>query len=143
MNLTLAPGLLEQIVHHAQSGMPRETCGLIVGPGGAGGPGGREPSATRFIPITNRLASATEYDMEPAELIAALRSLRTSGESLLAICHSHPRGPAAPSPRDIELAWYPEAAHVIVSLASPETPEVRGFRILDGEVIEIELRAIV
>ncbi len=81
--------------------------------------------------------------MEPAELIAALRSLRTNGESLLAIFHSHPRGPAVPSARDIDRAWYPEAAHIIVSFASAETPEVRGFRILDGEAIEIELRVIV
>ena len=134
MNLILAPGLLEQIVEHARSGLPLECCGLIAG---------REQSATRFIPITNRLASETEFDMEPAELIAATRSIRTNGESLLAIFHSHPRGPAAPSARDIERAWYPEAAHVIVSLASVESPVVRGFRILDGEVIEIELRAIV
>jgi [CysO sulfur-carrier protein]-S-L-cysteine hydrolase len=134
LNLILAPGLLEQIVTYARSGLPLENCGLLTG---------RDLSATRFIPITNRLASATEFDMEPAELIAALRSLRTNGESLLAIVHSHPRGPAAPSPRDIERAWYPEAAHIIVSLASAETPEVRGFRILDGEAIEIELRVIV
>jgi len=134
LNLSLAPGLLEQIVHHARSGLPLECCGLIAG---------REQSATRFIPITNRLASTTEFDMEPAELIAAIRSLRTNGESLQAIFHSHPRGPAVPSPRDIERAWYPETAHIIVSLASAESPEVRGFRILDGEVVEIELRVIV
>ena len=134
MNLTLAPGLLEQIVSYTRSGLPLESCGLLAG---------RESSATQFIPITNRLASATEFDMEPAELIAALRSLRTNGESLLAIVHSHPRGPALPSPADIQRAWYPEAAHVIVSFASAETPEVHGFRILDGEVLEIELRAIV
>jgi proteasome lid subunit RPN8/RPN11 len=134
LNLMLAPGLLEQIVTYARSGLPFESCGLLAG---------RESSATQFIPITNRLASATEFDMEPAELIAALRSLRVNGESLLAIVHSHPRGPAMPSARDIERAWYPHAAHVIVSFASAETPEVRGFRILDGEVIGIELRAIV
>ena len=134
MNLTLAPGLLEQIVDYARASLPLESCGILAG---------RESSATQFIPITNRLASTTEFDMEPAELIAALRSLRTNGESLLAIVHSHPRGPARLSARDIERAWYPNAAHVIVSFASAETPDVRGFRILDGEVIAIELRAIV
>jgi proteasome lid subunit RPN8/RPN11 len=134
LNLILAPGLLEQIVAYARAGLPLECCGLLAG---------QESSATQFIPITNRLASATEFDMEPAELIGALRSLRTNGKMLLAIVHSHPRGPALPSARDIERAWYPDAAHVIVSFASAETPEVRGFRILDGEVIEIELRAIV
>jgi proteasome lid subunit RPN8/RPN11 len=134
LNLSLAPGLLEQVLTYARAALPLECCGLLAG---------QESSATQFISITNRLASATEFDMEPAELIGALRSLRTNGKRLLAIVHSHPRGPALPSARDIERAWYPDAAHVIVSFTSAETPEVRGFRILDGEVIEIELRAIV
>lgn len=134
MNLILGPGILEQIVQHARAALPQEGCGLIAG---------REDSATRFIPVTNRLASATEYDMEPSELIAALRSLRTEGSRLLAIYHSHPSGPAVPSPRDIERACYPEAAHIIVSLASLETPVVRGFRIVDGQGAEIELHVIV
>ena len=134
MNLNLAPGLLDQIVTHTRSHLPMESCGLLAG---------RDSLVSQFIPIANRLASATEFDMEPAELVAALRSLRTKGDSLLAIVHSHPRGPAFPSSKDIERAWYRDAAHVIVSFASAETPEVRGFRILDGEVIGIELRVIV
>jgi len=134
LNLSLAHGLLEQIVAHTRAGLPLECCGLLAG---------QESSVTEFISITNRLASPTEFDMEPAELIGALRSLRTDGKRLLAIVHSHPRGPAFPSTKDIARAWYPGVAHVIVSFASAETPEVHGFRILDGEVIEIELRAIV
>jgi [CysO sulfur-carrier protein]-S-L-cysteine hydrolase len=134
LNLGLAPGLLDQIVAHTRYCLPLESCGLLVG---------RDSLASQFIPITNRLASATEFDMEPAELIAALRSLRTNGDSLLAIVHSHPRGPALPSAADVRKAWYPDAAQVIVSFASVENPVVRGFRILDGEVKEIELRAIV
>ena len=119
---------------HARNHLPHEDCGLLAG---------RQGTATRFIPIANRLASATEYDMDPTALIGALRSLREDGESLLAIFHSHPRGPAVPSPRDIERAYYPEAAHIIVSLEFPENPVARGFRIVDGEAIEIELRVIV
>ncbi|HLQ78230.1 MAG TPA: M67 family metallopeptidase [Terriglobia bacterium] len=134
MHLTLAPGLMDRIVRHAAAALPQEGCGLIAGSRGA---------AERFIPMTNRLASATSFDMEPSELIATLRSLRESGESLLAIYHSHPRGPAEPSPRDIDRAYYPEAAQIIVSLASPENPVVRGFRIVDAQAIEIELRVIV
>ena len=134
MHLTLAPGLMERIVRHAEASLPQEACGLIAGSGG---------SAMRFIPMTNRLASATSFEMEPSELIVTLRSLRESAESLVAIFHSHPRGPAEPSPRDIERAYYPETAHIIVSLASPENPVVRGFRIVDAKAVEIELRVIV
>lgn len=134
MNLDLAPGLLDQIVTYTRSRLPLESCGFLAG---------RDSFASQFIPIANRLASATEFDMEPAEMIAAMRSLRTNGDSLLAIVHSHPRGPAWPSATDIARAWYPNTAHVIVSFALAETPEVRGFRIHQGEVIGIELRVIV
>jgi proteasome lid subunit RPN8/RPN11 len=134
VNLILDAGLLGTMVRHFRSELPKEGCGILAGTGNV---------ATRFIPITNRLASATAYDMEPAELIAALRSVRESGERMLAIGHSHPGGPALPSRRDIDSAYYPEAAHIIVSLASAENPVARGFRIVDGEVIEIELHAIV
>jgi proteasome lid subunit RPN8/RPN11 len=134
VHLILAPGLLDALVRDAERHVPQESCGLVAG---------TESIATRFIPVTNRLASPTEFDMEPAELIAALRTLRENQESLLAICHSHPRGPAMLSPRDIERANYPRAAHLVISLASAENPVVRGFRIIDGAAVEIELRAIV
>jgi len=134
VNLILNSGLLGAMVQHFQAQLPQEGCGILAGTGNV---------AARFIPITNRLASPTAFDMEPAELIAALRSVRENGERLLAIGHSHPAGPAQPSRRDIESAWYPEAAHVIVSLVSAEDPVARGFRIVDREVIEIELHVIV
>ena len=39
---------------------------------------------------------------------------------------------------DINLAFYPEALYVIVGLKSPE-PDVRAWRIVDGQVSEAEL----
>ena len=133
MDLTLAPGILEQFIEYAKNAYPHEACGLLVG----------RNAADRFIPITNISAHAREYEMDPGELIAALRSLRDTGEELLAIFHSHPHGPAEPSKTDIERAYYPEAAHLILSLAEPERPLALAFRIVDGEVLPIELHAIV
>ena len=133
MDLTLAPGILEQLIEYAKNAYPHEACGLLVG----------RNAADRFIPITNISAHAREYEMDPGELIAALRSLRDMGEELLAIFHSHPHGPAEPSKTDIERAYYPEAAHLILSLAEPERPLALAFRIVDGEVLPIELHAIV
>ena len=43
----------------------------------------------------------------------------------------HPRGPKTPSPTDIAHAFYPESVYLIVSLATPDQPVVRGFRITD------------
>ena len=134
MNLVLSPGILDQIVSNARASQPNEGCGLIAGRNGV---------ADRLIPMENVLDSPTAYEMAPAQLIAALRALRENGQELVAIYHSHPTGPSHPSAQDMGRAYYPEAAHIIVSLERPERPVVRGFRIIDGKALEIELRAIV
>ena len=133
VNLLLAPGLLDEVIEHAKANYPLEACGLIVGTG----------SGNRFIPMINVLESSSTYEIDPGSLIRTFRNLRTTGEELIAIYHSHPCGPARPSKSDIERAYYPEAAHLIVSLANPEQPQAAAFRILDGEVHEIEVHAIV
>jgi len=133
MDLTLSPGILDQVIQEAKSVYPREACGLLVG----------QATADRFIPMANISASAQEYEMDPVELIRELRQLRETGESLIAIFHSHPHGPAEPSQTDIRRAYYPEAAHLIISLAELERPQAAAFRIIDGKALAIELRAIV
>ena len=133
MNLVLAPGLLDLMIKHAKEKYPEEACGLLVG----------QDSAARFIPMENTLASSTAFEMDPAQLISTFKDLRSSGENLVAIFHSHPRGPARPSESDIQRAYYPQAAQLIISFADPERPRAAAFRIIDGEVLEIEVHAIV
>ena len=135
MNVTLAPGILEDVIEHAKECFPKEGCGLLAG---------SNQSVQRFIAMDNVSPTPeTAYDMDPARLISVLRDLRNSGAELVAIYHSHPRGPARPSNSDIERAYYPEAAHLIVSLADPERPRAAAFRIAGGEVLEVEVHAIV
>ena len=133
--MRLAPGLLEQIIEHAQACYPLEGCGLIAGP--------RAGEGERFIAMDNVLGSSTAYEMDPAQLIHTLRDLRETGQELVAIYHSHPFGPAHPSTSDIQRAFYPDAAHVIVSLADQERPRAAAFLISAGEILEIDLRVIV
>jgi hypothetical protein len=51
-----------------------------------------------------------------------------------------------PSPTDVGLAFYPDSLYLLVSLADAEAdpltgePSVRAWRILDGEVAEVDLR---
>ncbi len=52
-----------------------------------------------------------------------------AGLELLAIYHSHPRGPATPSETDVARAFYPEAIYLICDFAGPDLPVLRGFRI--------------
>ena len=135
VTLRLAPEILEEVIEHAKAAHPLEGCGFIVGSVSLEG--------ERFIPMENVLASATAYQMDPAQLINTLKDLRDRGENVVAIYHSHPSGPARPSQSDVDRAYYPEAAHLIVSLAEPEHPRVAAFRISGQESFEIDLRVIV
>jgi proteasome lid subunit RPN8/RPN11 len=134
MDLTLAPGILEQLITHCRESLPLEACGLVAG---------RNNLGERFISIKNAAASEHQFEMDLDQLFSTMRTLRESGESLIAICHSHPKGPSSPSTRDIQQAAYPQAAHVIVSLEDPGRPDVRAFRIAEGEALEIGLHVIV
>ena len=133
MGIVLDDRLLGEIIGHARECLPEEACGFLVGPSGA---------VRRFVPAPNALRSRTAFEVDPAFLFDLFRKLRSSGEDLLAICHSHPTGPAVPSARDVAEAHYPDCAYVIISLAGAQ-PEIRAFRIVEREVIEIELHAIV
>ncbi len=106
----------------------QECCGLLAG---------REGVISEIFPARNVLASATEFEIAPAELFRIFRAMREAGLEHMGIYHSHPRGPAVPSPRDVERAFYPEAAYFILS---PEA--VRAFWIREGRVVELEIEAI-
>ena len=113
--------------------MPAEGVGFLVGHGSR---------AARFIPADNILDSRTAFEVAPQVLFELFRDLRTRGEDLVAICHSHPAGPSVPSASDVASNHYPESAMVIVSFEGPE-PEVRAFRSLEGQVVDLELHVIV
>ena len=133
MRLVVPTDLIGELVRHAREALPEEGCGFLVGRSGV---------ASRFVPAANALRSETAFAVEPGFLFDLFRELRASGEELVAIYHSHPKGPAAPSTRDVSGAHYPETAHIIVSLAGQE-PEVRAYRIAGQEVLEMDLHAIV
>jgi proteasome lid subunit RPN8/RPN11 len=117
--------LLAEIGAHARAASPAECCGLV------GGRGGR---AVSVYPLANAARDPlTSYEGEPRELFAAQRAMRERGEELLAIYHSHPRASEpSPSERDVRLAYYPEAVHLIVGFAEGR-PVVRAFRLYESE----------
>ena len=95
-------------------------------PSAGAGEEGPAVRAVRFYPGTNGAASATRYTMPPEEVLAAFEDMAARTWRLGAIVHSHPRGPATPSPTDLREAYYPEALMVIVSFAVVP-PEVRAW----------------
>ena len=123
----------EAIIQHAVRDAPRECCGIVAGRDGVP----IQVLETRNVAEGNRL-----YEIDPGQLIdLEFRLLPELGTEIIAFYHSHPESPAYPSPTDVELAFWPEAIYLICSLADPELPHVRGFRIRDCEVHEVSLTA--
>ncbi len=106
-----------------------EACGIIAGKGGR---------AVKLYLTANAEHSETTYRLEPEEQYKIFMEMEEKGWELWAIYHSHPAFPAYPSARDIKQAYFPEALYIIVSLAQEE-PEIRAFRIVEGEVREEEV----
>jgi len=133
-SVRISAALVQAIVEHARAEYPNEACGVIVGsaPAAEGG----EP--LRWEPVRNAAASPYRYEIHPDDLLRLTLASEEAGEEFWAIVHSHVASPARPSPTDVGLALYPDALYVLVSLAS-EPPEIRSWRILDGEVHEVEL----
>lgn len=74
--------------------------------------------------------------MDPKEQLAAFKDMDTVGLDLVAIYHSHTHTPAYPSRTDVAKAYYPDAAYVIISLANRDAPDIRAFRVVDGQITE-------
>lgn len=129
--LRLPRRIINQLLDHARAHPGQEICGLISA---------RDGAALRAIPVAN-ISPRPEhrYAMDPAGQIAALRAMRETGEDLLAIYHSHPVSPAAPSGIDIAEAGYPDAIYLIISLNTKGVLEMRGFRIRAGGAKEVTL----
>ena len=71
-----------------------------------------------------------------------MREIRAAGLELLGVYHSHPVGDNFPSARDIERAFYADAAYFILS-PRPDAPKsVRAFSIHDGKVAELEIQIL-
>jgi proteasome lid subunit RPN8/RPN11 len=110
-----------------------ECCGLL---------GGRDGSITSIHPAPNRLESAYAYEIAPVDLFRLMREIRAAGEDLVGIYHSHPVGENRPSARDLELAFYPEVAYLIVSPSGVAPNPVRAFSIRGGIAVELKLNII-
>ncbi len=120
----------DSIIEQSLSEHPNEACGLI---------GGADGTATKLYRMSNAERSPVIYRMEPAEQLRVFNDIDDEGLELVAIYHSHTRSPAYPSATDVSLAYYPDAVYLIVSLADQDNPDLRGFRINDGKVKEVEL----
>lgn len=116
--------LLEETRAHLLREAPREGVGLWAG----------RREVERVIPLPNAHPQPlTAYLAEPLALLKALKELEGQGLALLAIYHSHPAGPALPSPTDIKEARW-RVPYVIFG-----TDGVRAFLLPEGREVPLAL----
>ena len=130
--LELPQRFIDEMIAHAKEDAPNECCGIIAG---------ENARATKLFRAKNAEGSPYRYSVDPKDLFRIHRECEDSGWEFLAIYHSHTASEAYPSPTDVRLAFWPEAYYVLVSLAKPEAPAVRAFRIVEGEVTEERISA--
>lgn len=121
---------MAQILEECRQLEGTECCGLLAG---------RDGVITQAFPAPNALASATAYEIAPEELFRLMKGIRAAGLQMMGIYHSHPKGDNTPSPRDIERAYYPEAAYFIISSRHDAPRPVRAFSIRGSRVTELKM----
>jgi proteasome lid subunit RPN8/RPN11 len=126
----IAPAALDAVIAHARDDRPRECCGMLIGSG---------KNIDDVIRAINLAERPTRFLVNPRDHIDARRAARERGREIVGFYHSHPDSAAVPSPTDIDEAAYPDAVHLIVSLAEG-APVARLFRIAGGTATEVRLR---
>ena len=122
--------IVDELIAHAREDAPDECCGIVAT---------ENDRAVKVFRATNAEASPVRYSLDPREQYRITMEIEEQGWELGAIYHSHTRSEAYPSQTDVNLAFYPEALYVIVSLRKPDDPEVRAFRIADERIEEVPL----
>ena len=93
------------------------------------------------VPVPNVARSVARYLVDPRIHLQWQQALRTVVPPLEVIggYHSHPAGPAFPSPTDVGEAHDPSWVHLIIG-AGQVRPRLGAFRIVDGRVDRLSLR---
>lgn len=130
--IQLPTAVWAQIVAHAYDGLPNEACGLLAARPGS-------PKIEAFYPCGNADDSARTYTVDPRDHLRADRDAEQRGMEIVGVMHSHTHTDPYPSPTDVAKAealgdWH----FVIVSLRHGE-PELRCYRIVDGNISEEEV----
>lgn len=121
---------VEEMIAHAREEAPNECCGILAGASGR---------VTRLYRMTNTEKSPFRYNADSKELFYIFKEMEEKGWEILGIYHSHTYTFAYPSPTDVELAFWPNSLHFIISLSESSQPVIRGFKITEGEINEVEV----
>ena len=118
----------EKILHHAESELPNEACGLI-----GGVKEGSDKIIKKVYLLTNIEHSNEHFSLDPKEQLAAIKDMRAEG------LVSHPESPSRPSDEDKRLAYDKTASYMILSLMNRDEPVLNSFHIEGTDSAKEEL----
>jgi proteasome lid subunit RPN8/RPN11 len=121
----------QKLIEHAKREFPNEACGILAGTSG---------KVERVYEMTNIDKSSQTFFMDPKEQLRVMKEIRDLDLEMIGIYHSHVASQAYPSTHDVELAFYPEALYVILSLKDKDSPHIRAFKIVEGKIREEEVK---
>lgn len=122
---------ISELLEHSKTGSPDEVCGILAG---------KDEKVEKVYRMINKDKSRTSFFMDPQEQLKVMKEIRASSLDFIGIYHSHPETKAYPSAHDVKLAFYPEVSYVIISLRDENNPDVRSYKILEGEITEEEVK---
>ncbi len=103
-SLRITPRARAAAARHSINSYPREGCGAFIGTHGPDG----SIQITAAVPLPNiherRTLDRYEIDCQAYAALEMKLARRARGERVVGFFHSHPAGPARPSPFDLEMA---------------------------------------
>lgn len=130
----LTPTLREAMLRHARAAAPEECCAVGIG----------EPGAVRELHLVRNVhpSPVTRYEIDAADQLAVYQRALARDWDVTLVFHSHPATEPVPSATDRALAAWPDALYAILSLAQPDQPLVRAWRINEANVLEVPITAV-
>lgn len=121
----------EAMLAHARSLMGEMSCGLV---------GGRLESGKRLVesfhPVSNTLHSLERFSPDRSEQSRVYTRLNGSGAAVVGTWFCHPNGDAAMTAYEIRAAHDRDGSYLVLSLADPERPVLRSYRVWGGRADE-------
>ena len=121
------------IIGQCKREYPNEACGILAGKAGRG---------EKVYEMANAERSGATFLMDPKEQLKVMKEMRALNLEMVGIYHSHVASGAYPSSHDVEMAFYPEASYIIVSLKNMDDPVVRSFKIVNRKITEEEVKIV-
>ncbi len=129
---------VSRIEAHARSGLPRESCGIMLG---VRTDDGWQVSG---IKQSNNVAPpglCDRFEIDPALLLSTQKAARAGGPRMIGVYHSHPTGKAEPSQIDLEAAWQTGMIWVI-SAVDIERIETRAYLREEAGFVPVPLQVM-